>query len=173
MNMAQVALEPWSSADLELLRLINAPEMMEHLGGPETDEQLQARHQRYLALEGQGRGRMFRIVLLPGLETVGSIGYWDSVWTEERIYEIGWSVLPSYQGRGIASAAVAKAIVLASRENKYKYVHAFPAVDNPASNAVCRKLQFELLRACEFEYPPGNRMQCHDWRLELNAQTFE
>jgi len=171
MHDPHIVLESWSSADMELLRLINAPKMMEHLGGPETEEQLQARHKRYLELEGRASGRMFRIVLLPGRATVGSIGYWDSEWNEERIYEIGWSVLPAYQGRGIASAAVAQALVQASRENKHGYMHAFPAIDNPASNAVCRKLQFELLSVCEFEYPPGNKMQCHDWRLELQVET--
>jgi hypothetical protein len=40
-------------------------------------------------------------------------------------------------------------------------------VDNAASNAICRKLGFTLVEACEFEYPPGHFMRCNDWRLEL------
>jgi hypothetical protein len=31
--------------------------------------------------------------------------------------------------------------------------HALPSVDNASSSALCRKLAFELLEACEFEYP--------------------
>jgi hypothetical protein len=47
--------------------------------------------------------------------------------------------------------------------------HAFPNVDNAPSNAICRKLGFELLEACEFEFPKGHFMICNDWRLDLRA----
>lgn len=168
-NKPHVRIEPWSEANLDLLRKINAPEMMEHLGGPETEEQLLRRHKRYLEIAGNGTGHMFSIVLLTDNETVGSIGYWDSKWKDERIYEIGWSVLPAYQGRGIATAAVTAAIANANAEMKHAYMHAFPSIHNPASNAVCQKLDFRLISDCEFEYPPGNFMRCNDWRLELDA----
>jgi RimJ/RimL family protein N-acetyltransferase len=171
MNAPHVKIEPWSDADLDLLHLINAPVMMEHLGGPETEEQILTRHKRYLEIGGRGTGRMFSIVLLPEFETVGSVGYWDSMWKKESVYEIGWSVLPSYQGRGIATAAVAEAIINARIEQKHGIIHAFPSIDNPASNAVCRKLNFSLMNECEFEYPPGNIMQCNNWRLEIDTTT--
>ena len=48
-------------------------------------------------------------------------------------------------------------------------MHAFPSVDNGASNAVCAKLGFTLLEALEFEYPPGHPMRCNDWQLDLKA----
>ena len=48
-------------------------------------------------------------------------------------------------------------------------MYAFPSVDNPPSNAICRKLGFTLLEAQGFEYPPGNRMRCNVWRLDLFA----
>jgi RimJ/RimL family protein N-acetyltransferase len=48
-------------------------------------------------------------------------------------------------------------------------MHAFPNVDNEASNAICRKLGFELLEAREFEYPKGHLMTCNDWRLDLRG----
>ncbi|MHC0564781.1 GNAT family N-acetyltransferase [Paenibacillus sp. MAH-36] len=168
MKIPHVNLVPWSESNLDLLRKINAPEMMEHLGGSETEAQLLIRHQRYLEIGGKGSGRMYSIILLPDNETVGSIGYWDSKWEEESIYEMGWSVLPTYQGRGIATAAVLEAIANANMEKKHKYIHAFPSIHNPASNAVCQKLGFQLTSDCEFEYPPGNFMQCNDWRLGLD-----
>jgi hypothetical protein len=64
-NGPQVRIETWAAADLALLRLMNAPEMMEHLGGPETEEQILSRHKRYLEIGGPGTGRMYSIVLLP------------------------------------------------------------------------------------------------------------
>jgi hypothetical protein len=48
-------------------------------------------------------------------------------------------------------------------------MHAFPNVDNAPSNSICRKLGFELLEACEFEFPKGHFMSCNDWRLDLRT----
>lgn len=172
-NELQVRIEPWAEANLALLYRMNAPEMLEHLGGPETEEQILARHKRYVEIGGKGNGRMFSIVLLPELEAVGNIGYWERVWQEETVYEIGWGVLPTFQGKGIASAATAAAVASARTEQKIRYIHAFPSVDNPASNAICRKLGFKFIAECSFEYPPGSFMRCNDWRLDLTADVNE
>ena len=48
-------------------------------------------------------------------------------------------------------------------------MHAFPNVDNAPSNAICRKLGFDLLGPCEVEFPKGHFMTCNDWRLDLRA----
>jgi RimJ/RimL family protein N-acetyltransferase len=48
-------------------------------------------------------------------------------------------------------------------------MHAFPNVDNAPSNAICRKLGFEPLETCQFEFPKGHFMSCNDWRLDLRA----
>ncbi|MGF9964458.1 GNAT family N-acetyltransferase [Bacillus rhizoplanae] len=163
-----IQIKPWEYKDLDLLFRINAPEMMEHLGGSESEEQILKRHKRYLELGS--KGCMFSITSLPKLEALGSIGYWQTIWNDERVYEIGWSVLPSFQGKGIATNAVKLAIEEAAAEKKYKYIHAFPSINNPASNAICRKLDFDFIAECEFEYPPGNFMRCNNWRLELNSK---
>ncbi|KKI91095.1 GCN5 family acetyltransferase [Bacillus sp. SA1-12] len=160
-----VQIKPWEEKDLDLLFRLNVPEMMQHLGGPESKEQILKRHKRYLELSD--RGRMFSIILFPELVQVGSVGYWQTTWNDERVYETGWSVLPSYQGKGIATIAVRLAVEEASSENKYKYIHAFPSVNNLASNAICRNLDFQFISECEFEYPPGSFMQCNNCRLYL------
>lgn len=170
-NQPQVKIMPWSDADLGLLHLLNTPEMLEHLGGPETDDQVEARHERYVGIAGKGTGRMFSIVLLAELEPVGNIGYWERVWNGETVYEMGWGVLPPFQGKGIASLAIAAAVASAKAENKHLRIHAFPSVDNPASNALCRKNGFSLAAECSFEYPPGNFMRCNDWRLDLHSDN--
>jgi RimJ/RimL family protein N-acetyltransferase len=170
-NTGQVRIEPWSEADLDLERRINAPEMMTHLGGPETEEQILARHKRYVEIGGTGTGRMFRIVLLPEREAVGSVGYWGRDWHEETVYEMGWSVLPEFQGRGIAAAAAAAAVASARAEQKHTHIHAFPSVGNPASNAICRKLGFLFMAECDFEYPKGNFMRCNDWRGDIGLRA--
>ncbi|MCM3268072.1 GNAT family N-acetyltransferase [Paenibacillus elgii] len=170
-NTCQVRIEPWAEADLDLLYRLNTPEMLEHLGGPETEEQLLVRHKRYVEIGRKGTGRMFGIFLQPSLEAVGNIGYWERNWQGETVYETGWGVLPAYQGKGIAAMAATAAIASAKNERKHRYMHAFPSVDNPASNAICRKLGFQFVAECSFEYPPGSIMRCNDWRLDLDASV--
>lgn len=160
----EVVLEPWSDADLPLVQANNTPEMMRYLGGPVSEEKVLARHHRYV----QGND-MFRVVLLPSREVVGSTGYWDKDWQGEPVYETGWAVLPEYQGGGIAAVAVRAVVARAAAEGTRHYLHAFPSVENGPSNGVCRKVGFELLGEHDHEYPPGHWMRCNDWRLDLSA----
>ncbi|MFE0046959.1 GNAT family N-acetyltransferase [Streptomyces albireticuli] len=164
-----VRLDPWSAQDLGLLRALNAPEVMARLGGPETEEQLLARHERYVRLSSDrtGAGRMFRITLLPEGAVVGSIGFWRQTWDGERVYETGWTVLPAFQGRGVATAATRAATERARAERVHRFLHAFPSTDNGPSNAVCRKAGFELRGERDYAYPPGRPVRCNDWRLAL------
>ena len=64
-------------------------------------------------------------------------------------------VVPEFQGRGIAAAATAQAIEAARGDDELRFMHAFPNVRNAPSNAICGRLGFELLGACEFESPKG------------------
>ena len=154
----------WGEGDLPLLeRLLGDPAMMVHLGGPESAEQLRERQQRYEEMESGA----FKIVEQASGEGVGWVGYWEREWRSRRVYEIGWFVLPEMHGRGIAGAATALAIDAARAEQRHRFMHAFPSVENGPSNAICRKLGFELVAECEFEYPPGKFMLCNDWRLAL------
>jgi RimJ/RimL family protein N-acetyltransferase len=161
-----VRIEPWGEDDLPLLeKLMGDPAMTEHLGGPESPEKIRERQSRYKA-PGSG---MFKIVDVTTDEPVGSVGYWERDWRGGQVYEAGWSVLPPFQGRGIARLATAQVVDLARAERKHRFLHAFPSVDNAPSNAICRRLGFTLVEACDFEYPPGRPTRCNDWRLELFA----
>lgn len=162
-------IEPWSVDDLDLLRRANAPELMEHLGGPESEQQILTRHQRYVEIGPAGTGQMFRVLALPEASPAGTVGYWERAWQGETVYEAGWAVLAEFQGRGLATAAAAAVVAKARAERKHRYLHAFPSVDHPASNAICRKAGFTLVGACDFEYPPGRPMRCNDWRVDLTA----
>ncbi|GIF71415.1 GNAT family N-acetyltransferase [Asanoa siamensis] len=155
-------LVPWSDDDLPLLRKINTPEMRAHVGGPETEEQVVARHRRYLALTG---GQMFRIAVDDA--AAGSVAYWSRVWGDVPVYETGWNVLPAFQGRGVATAAVHAVIAAARADGRHRWLHAFPRVANAASNAVCRKAGFALVDETDFEYPPGHVMRSNNWRYDL------
>jgi RimJ/RimL family protein N-acetyltransferase len=165
----EVRIEPWPADGLPLLkRLLGDPAMTEHLGGPESDAKLTDRQLRYERLGGAGGGRMFVVVYGAGRERAGSVGYWEKEWRGGTVWETGWSVLPEFQGRGIAAEATRLAIEAARAEARHGALHAFPSVDNAPSNAICRKLGFTLVEeGLEFEYPPGNVLVCNDWRYDL------
>jgi len=168
-NQSCVRIEPWGADDLPLLeKTVGNPEVMAHLGGSVSAEKIAERQVRHMQ-SNSSAGRMFKIVNAATGEAVGSVGYWEREWQGEQVYEAGWMVIPAFQGRGIASAATAQAIATARSDGKHRFLHAFPSVDNPPSNAVCRKLGFTLIGACDFEYPPGAMMRCNDWRLDLFA----
>ncbi|MER6050870.1 GNAT family N-acetyltransferase [Streptomyces sp. NPDC001793] len=166
---AGVRIEPWTEAGFDLLRKANAPEMTRHLGGPETAEQLIRRHRRYL--DAEGPGRMYRILLLPDGEAVGTVGFWQREWQGATVYETGWGVLPGFQGRGIATTAVRQVLSAAAAEGLRRTVHAFPSVANTASNALCRKAGFTLGGERELEYPKGHLIRVNDWWVALPERT--
>jgi RimJ/RimL family protein N-acetyltransferase len=162
-----IRIEPWEVGDLALLnQLVGDPRMMEHLGGPEAPAKIVERNARYVQTRTDA-GRVFKAVVAETGEAVGFVGYWEREWNGGWIYEAGWSVIPAFQRRGVAAAATALALAAARDDGKHRFVHAFPSVENAASNAICRRLGFELLGAHDFEYPPGNPMRCNDWRLDL------
>ncbi|WP_067464719.1 GNAT family N-acetyltransferase [Actinomadura macra] len=164
--MPSVRIQPWSEDDLDLLRRVNAPEMKEHLGGPETEEQVRVRHARYLRSDDIG-GQMYRIVA--DGEPAGTVGFWSRDWRDEPVYESGWSVLPGFQRRGVAVAAVREVVAAARDRGGRRYLHAFPSVEHVASNGVCRKAGFVLVGECDFEYPPGHIMRSNEWRFDLGV----
>src|SRR3954471_17156730 len=103
---AAVHLERWSAEDHPLLIALNGdPAQMAHVGGAETAEKIAERQARYVADPGQ-----FRIVDGDAGRGAGWVGLWTREWRGETVYEIGWSVLPVFQGRGIAGAATALAV---------------------------------------------------------------
>jgi RimJ/RimL family protein N-acetyltransferase len=166
-NPPHVRLERWTGEDFPLLVGLNTPEMTGHLGGPETPEQLDVRHKRYVAAAETDTSYIFKVILEPEDVPVGCVNFWDREWNGEPVYEMGWGVLPEHQGRGIASTAVAQALELARVTNRHAVVHAFPSVDNAASNGICRRIGFTLHGAVRFEYPKGHWMQCNDWSISL------
>jgi RimJ/RimL family protein N-acetyltransferase len=170
MKAHEVGLQPWGAEDRALLgRLLGDPLMTEHLGGPESEQKLAERQARY---ERPG-SRQYRIVAGQLPAPVGAVGYWETEWRGGIVWEVGWLVLPEQQGRGLATAAMRLLLDLMRADTvRHEQVHAFPSVDNRASNAICAKLGFTLQGAMDFEYPhgSGNMMRCNDWQLDLWSQ---
>jgi RimJ/RimL family protein N-acetyltransferase len=157
-----VHIVPWSAGDHALLTALNGdPAQMAHVGGAETAQKIAERQARYAA-------DPFQLRIVAGGEGAGWVGFWEREWRGATVYEIGWSVLPAFQRRGLARTATALAIDVARATGGPRAVHAFPGVENAASNAVCRSVGFTLDEAgVAIEYPPGTTKAVNDWRLEL------
>jgi RimJ/RimL family protein N-acetyltransferase len=158
-----VTLTPWTVEDHDLLHALNSdPAQMAHVGGPEPDAKIADRNAKYARDPGQLR------ISVDGAPA-GWVGFWAREWQGEPVYELGWSVLASFQGQGVATRATLAAIDLVKQFDApaSRILRAFPNVDNPPSNAVCRKAGFTLVGPVSFEYPPGNVETVNDWRLDL------
>lgn len=95
-----------------------------------------------------------------------SVARWELEWAGQTAWETGWSVLPECQGRGIATRAAVLVLETVRAKEKHRSIHAFPAFENEASNAVCRKAGFMLNGECEVEFPPGRPMRANDWVVD-------
>lgn len=165
--MDSLALRPWHDDDLALLRRANTSEMTSHLNGPETEEQVVDRHARYLRYAQTGEARMFAILLdsLP----VGSIGYWRVRWKHQDAWETGWFVLPEAQGHRVAARALALLIDDANHHpEKRGTLVAFPSVENPSSNAVCRRAGFVLTGSSTKTFRDAP-LTMNEWEFDLTS----
>lgn len=78
----------------------------EPVGGPESSAKLTERQSQY----EKAIPRRYKVVVEAGGEGVGWVGYWETTRSDQQVWEIGWAVLPSFQGRGVASSATAQLI---------------------------------------------------------------
>jgi RimJ/RimL family protein N-acetyltransferase len=113
-------------------------------------------------------GTALAVVVLADGEVAGTVTLWIHEGSFPTESEIGWMVLPSFQGRGIGRAATADVLNRARADGRWGTVHAYPAVDNAPSNAMCRSLGFTLVEMRDFEYA-GRSLTCNDWALDLTA----
>jgi RimJ/RimL family protein N-acetyltransferase len=152
-------------------RLATDPVTMAELGGPLPREGLSDKLRGIV--EDVEAGRVWYSVIVPdGRPAVaaGTVCIWSHAWEGEPIDEIGWMVLPSFQGRGLATDAVRALLDRARAESCWDVIHAFPGITNGASNAICRKTGFSLVGERDIEYA-GRTLRCNHWRLDPRSSS--
>ncbi len=165
-----ISLRAYSEDDFPILQAtMGDPAMTTFLGGPESPEKLQQRHERYTKLIDSDSAQMYIILAGEQANPAGTAGYWEREHNGEQAWETGWSVLPAFQGQGIATQATQAIADLLRADGRRRYLYAYPRVDHAASNAVCRKAGFVLEGVEEYEWPKGNPIHCNIWRLDLAA----
>jgi len=167
----EVSIRPYGERDEWLLeRTLGDPSQMVHLNGAESQPRIRKRHEAFLRMSADpSAGCEFTILAGPATAPAGNVGYWESEWKGQKGWEMGWFVLPEFQKRGIATTATQQVIASISKLGSHRIVFAFPSVDNRPSNALCRKLGFELKEDLSSEYPPGSGRMLHVnvWVLTL------
>ena len=161
--MNNVRLRDVSMGDLELYRTLLTDETtMAELGGPLPTEGLEEKLRGIV--DDVQAGRVWYSVIEPGPheEGAGTVCIWSHDWDGRPISEMGWMVLPSHQGRGLASGAVSALLDRARSEDRWGPMHAFPGVTNAASNRICEKAGFRNLGAIDFGYA-GRILRCNHW----------
>lgn len=141
--------------------------MMSELGGPLPSEDLEAKLQGIVHDVGFGTV-WYSVILLDGGTPAGTVCIWDHEQDGQTISEIGWMVLPAFQGRGLVSQAVRVLLDRARAERRWHVIHAFPGVTNEPSNAICRKLGFSKVEELDIDYA-GRTLRGNHWVLDLEA----
>jgi RimJ/RimL family protein N-acetyltransferase len=163
-RVGAMELAPYEDDDFALTEALETdPVVMRELGGPTDPSRLPVVHRRRL-----GDPWWFKIIPDPSGPAVGTIGIWEKELDGATIHETGWMVLPAFQGRGIASAALRQLIDRVRDAPQFSSMHAFPPVTNAPSNALCRKFHFTLLGERDFVYA-GRTLHCNHWMLEVAA----
>ena len=142
-------------ADLDAyIRMRCDPVMMAELGGPLPRDGMAAKVRRDVETVATGGGWIKMILPDAAAPHVvaGSVVLWSHEDEEPdpadpapaSLSEIGWMVLPEFQGRGLAKQAVRELLRLAHEDGRWGRVHAFPGATNGPSNGICRSLGFTL-----------------------------
>jgi RimJ/RimL family protein N-acetyltransferase len=141
------------------------PVMMAELGGPLPREGIEEKVASDVQAAAAGDAWIKMIVPgEPAGEAVaGSVALWSHAEDGgQPITEVGWMVLPEFQGRGLAKQAVRMLLELAREDGGWGLVHAFPATTNSPSNGICRSLGFTFAGEREVTFA-GRVLRTNHW----------
>ncbi|MEV7127410.1 GNAT family N-acetyltransferase [Streptomyces sp. NPDC093260] len=146
------------------------PVMTAGLGGPLPAEGMADKVRRDAAAAAEDTAWIKMIVpddAGPG-EVAGTVCLWSHDDGGAPVSEIGWMVLPEYQGRGLGRRATRLLLERACDEERWGTAHAFPATDNAPSNGICRSLGFRLLGECDVPFA-DRVLRANHWAIDPGA----
>ncbi|MFE2878263.1 GNAT family N-acetyltransferase [Streptomyces roseus] len=146
------------------------PAMMADLGGPLPREGMEEKVRRDVRSAEAGTQWIKMIVLDEArpAAVAGTVTLWSHSEDGERISEIGWMVLPEFQGRGVGKQAVRALLELAGADGRWGPVHAFPATANAPSNGICRSLGFRFLEERDVTFA-DRVLRTNHWVMDPRA----
>lgn len=133
-------------ADAELIHKLRSDETVNRFVGRDNSSTLEKAKEFILKIQNlveKNEGLYWILRLKENNDLIGSVCLWNFD-IENEIVEIGYEMLPEFQGKGIMSEALKKVITHTFEEIKAKLITAFPSADNINSVAILKKLNFEL-----------------------------
>jgi RimJ/RimL family protein N-acetyltransferase len=140
------------------------PVMMADLGGPLPVEGIQDKVRRDVERAAADQDWIKMIVDDAG-GAAGTVVLWSHPEDGVPVSEIGWMVLPEFQGRGLGKQAVGILLGMAREDGRWGQVHAFPAMTNGPSNGICRSLGFRLVEEREVLFA-GRLLRTNHWVVD-------
>ncbi|MEU3527606.1 GNAT family N-acetyltransferase [Streptomyces sp. NPDC038707] len=147
------------------------PVMMAGLGGPLPREGMADKVGRDVREAAAGLAWIRMIVPDPGRpgEVAGTVTLWSHDTGDGPLSEIGWMVLPEFQGRGLGKRAVRALLEEARDQDRWGVVHAFPAVGNAASNGICRSVGFSFRGETDVDFA-GRVIRARHWAMDPRTE---
>ncbi|MFB6836134.1 GNAT family N-acetyltransferase [Streptomyces sp. NPDC056361] len=143
------------------------PVMMADLGGPLPREGMADKVRR--DAQQAADDLAWLKVIVPDASSpdvvAGTVALWSHDTGDGPMSEIGWMVLPEFQGLGLGKRAVRTLLEQARDQNRWGLVHAFPATSNAASNGICRSVGFRLLAQVETAFA-GRVLKTDHWVMD-------
>ncbi|MGA5818613.1 GNAT family N-acetyltransferase [Kitasatospora sp. NPDC094028] len=144
-------------------------EMMAELGGPLPREAVEARLRK--DVEGVAQDTLWaRMILDDEGRTAGGVVLWSMAEGGVTVSEIGWAVLPEFQGKGLAKAGVRMLLDEAARDGRWGEIEANPGVTNGPSNGICRSLGFRLRGERDLDFA-DRRLRTNHWVVVAGEHT--
>ncbi|MGI5215871.1 GNAT family N-acetyltransferase [Plantactinospora sp. CA-290183] len=154
-------------ADLDAyLRMRCDPVMMRELGGPQSRDRVAGQLKHDLDTVRADSAWIKMIIPDGSAQVAGTV----TLYPHEGISEIGWMILPEFQGRGLASEAVRAVLDLAQADGRWGLIHAFPSTMNAPSNAICCSAGFSLVGQEETAFA-GHIFQTNHWVFDPSAHA--
>ncbi|MER6453663.1 GNAT family N-acetyltransferase [Streptomyces sp900105245] len=139
------------------------PVMMADLGGPQSREEMAAKVRR--DAEQAAADLAWLKMIVPDPATPEVVAGTVTLWSHDTVSEIGWMVLPEFQGQGLGKRAVRALLEQAREENRWGVVHAFPATGNAASNGICRSVGFRFVSVTDMPFA-GQIFKTNHWSMD-------
>ncbi|MGW0083440.1 GNAT family N-acetyltransferase [Streptomyces sp. NPDC003393] len=129
------------------IRMRCDPIMMADLGGALPRERMRDKVSRDARDAAADLAWIKMIVPDPEAPDVvaGSVTIWSHDTDDGPVSEIGWMILPQFQGQGMGKRAAYTLLEQARDDRRWGVVHAFPATSNRPSNGICRSLGFRFI----------------------------
>ncbi|MFD7032182.1 GNAT family N-acetyltransferase [Streptomyces sp. NPDC059917] len=143
------------------------PVMMADLGGPQSREGMADKVRRDAEQAAADTAWLKMIVPDPAAPEVvaGTVTLWSHDGDDGPTSEIGWMVLPPFQGRGLGARAVRTLLEQARDADRWGIVHAFPATTNAASNGICRSVGFRFVARADVRFA-GQLFTTNHWAVD-------